>query len=308
MFKTIAILSILFLTSCIDSQPKYKLIYEFENNEQLSQQDRLSTVEVLKRRLDKFSSDFDVSLTNDRKIEVMVKTSFNENRLNLLMTNPGKLEFWELYNSDELSNFLAEANQVLIEEKEKDSIKSKSFIDFVSAMGYQHSPILFYTNVQDTTFVNLSFKNPKIRALLPLDKSYAKFIWGIPTSDGVVPLYAAKSNREDKAFVTGEQIRDARQGYNSMGRPTVSIQMDELGSKRWERMTEIAFNQQTCIAVTLNDLVYSAPGVTAGPIRGGNSEISGNFTLQEAQDLATILSVSKKIPKVKFLQSSIINE
>lgn len=308
MLKNSFIILCLFLMSCINSEPKqtYKLFYEFVNNAQLSEKDRGKTVEVLIRRLKKFSSDFDVSLTNDKKIKILVKTSLDENRLNSLITNQGKLEFWELYKIDNLFNFLGEADKI-VTESQIDSVSAKSIVEYISSMGHQNSSVLFFAKSEDTVVVNERILKFHTRALLPEEYSYSKFIWGIPYNNEELPLYVAKSNRDDKAFITAEHIIDARQGYNAIGRPTIIVQMNELGSKRWERMTETAFNQQTCIAISLNDLVYSAPGVTTGPIRGGNFEISGDFTLEEAVDLSIILSSSHSIPKLQLLQSSIMD-
>ena len=67
------------------------------------------------------------------------------------------------------------------------------------------------------------------------------------------------------------------------------MQMNLKGAKIWEKMTGNAFNTGGQIAIVLDDIVYSPPGVTSGPISGGNSEISGTFTLNEAVDLANVL-------------------
>ncbi|MGJ8593928.1 MAG: SecDF P1 head subdomain-containing protein [Aquaticitalea sp.] len=284
------------------------MLYEFENNTRLSEAERNETVQILNKRLEKFSSDFEVSLTNDKKIKILTKTSFDENRVHNLITNQGKLEFWEIYKSEEFYSFIVEADKIIQEEVSKDSVATQSLLDLVSPAMYPNSPILFYAKTKDTAFISASYTKQHIRNLLPVDYKYTKFLWGQEDEDNGLPLYAIKSNREDKATITGENVTFAKQGYNTIERPTVSITMDELGANRWERMTGRAYREQTCIAVTLNDIVYSAPGVAFGPIHGGNSEISGNFTVEEAQDLATILSASKLIHKLKLLQSSVVGD
>src|SRR5690606_40217920 len=80
--------------------------------------------------------------------------------------------------------------------------------------------------------------------------------------------------------------------YN-MNKPVVSMQMNAKGAKDWEILTGKAFNQQSNIAIVLDNIVYSAPGVTTGPIAGGSSSISGDFTVQETKDLANIIKDGK---------------
>ena len=129
-----------------------------------------------------------------------------------------------------------------------------------------------------------------------------KFLWGIPDDNHHIPLYLAKSNIENKAPLNGESIIEAFQNYDVLGRPTISINMDQNGALIWERLTGNASNNSTNIAITLNNLVFSAPSVNSGPIKAGQSEISGDFTLQQAQDLAIVLSSQKEISRLKLLQ------
>src|SRR5690606_7294122 len=96
---------------------------------------------------------------------------------------------------------------------------------------------------------------------------------------------------------------DARQAYNQLNRPSVSMQMNAKGAKIWEEMTGRAYTQQSQIAIVLDDIVYSAPGVTTGPISGGNSEISGSFTLNEAIDLANVLRAGKLPASADIVQA-----
>ena len=69
-------------------------------------------------------------------------------------------------------------------------------------------------------------------------------------------------------------IVDARDTFDQMGKPAVSMQMNGAGARTWEELTGRAFSQKSFIAIALDDVVYSAPGVTSGPISGGRSEIS----------------------------------
>ena len=122
---------------------------------------------------------------------------------------------------------------------------------------------------------------------------------GIETVD----VYALAGNRENKPQLSGAVITDARQSYNQVGEPSVSMQMNGKGAKIWEEMTGKAYNQQSQIAIVLDNVVYSAPGVTSGPISGGNSEISGAFNINEAIDLANVLRAGKLPASADIVQA-----
>ncbi|MDX1470783.1 MAG: protein translocase subunit SecF, partial [Flavobacteriaceae bacterium] len=98
-------------------------------------------------------------------------------------------------------------------------------------------------------------------------------------------------------------ITDARQSYNQRNEPSVSMQMNGKGAKIWEEMTGRAYQNQSQIAIVLDSIVYSAPGVTTGPISGGNSEISGSFTVNEAVDLANVLRAGKLPASADIVQA-----
>ena len=98
-----------------------------------------------------------------------------------------------------------------------------------------------------------------------------------------------KGNRDNTTALGGSVVVDARQEYDNMSRVVVSMQMNAQGAKVWEEMTGAAYQNQSQIAIVLDDIVYSAPGVTSGPIAGGRSQISGHFTVNQGQDLANRL-------------------
>ena len=84
------------------------------------------------------------------------------------------------------------------------------------------------------------------------------------------------------------------------------MQMDSRGARIWENMTGKAYNQRSNIAIVLDEIVYSAPGVSSGAISGGRSEITGNFTLNEATDLANVLRAGKLPASANIIQSEIV--
>src|SRR5690554_6324918 len=84
------------------------------------------------------------------------------------------------------------------------------------------------------------------------------------------------------------------------------MQMNAQGAKTWEQMTGAAYQNQSQIAIVLDDIVYSAPGVTSGPIAGGRSQISGNFTVNQGQDLANVLRAGKLPASAEIIQAEVI--
>ena len=160
-------------------------------------------------------------------------------------------------------------------------------------------------NTADTSKVREYLNMPQVRSLLPNQLRYAEFAWGVP-SDNFVELYALKGNRENTPSLTGDVITDAQQSYDQLGRVTVSMQMNGKGAKVWEDMTGKAYQEQSNIAIVLDKVVYSAPGVTTGPISGGRSEISGDFDITEGQDLANVLRAGKLPASADIIQSEVV--
>jgi SecD/SecF fusion protein len=143
----------------------------------------------------------------------------------------------------------------------------------------------------DTAQVNRMLKNPKVKQLIP---STMKFLWAVKpvksqdqlSTDEFLELHIIKTSRGGKAPLTGEVIVDARQDLDQRTAPAVSMNMNATGAKKWKRLTGDNVNRR--IAIVLDNYVYSAPNVQ-GEIPNGSSQITGNFTLEEAKDLANIL-------------------
>ena len=158
---------------------------------------------------------------------------------------------------------------------------------------------LFY-NIEDTLQINTIIKNENVRQLIP---NNIKFLWSVkPLSsitdangqvtdiDGeVIELFVIRTSRGGKAPLTGEVITDARQDLDQSARPSISMQMNSNGAKEWRRLTSQNIGRR--VAIVLDDFVYSAPFVQ-NEIPNGNSQITGNFTIEEAQDLACLLYTS----------------
>ncbi|MEQ6120064.1 protein translocase subunit SecDF [Reichenbachiella sp. MALMAid0571] len=149
---------------------------------------------------------------------------------------------------------------------------------------------LFY-NLKDTAQINKILKRKDVKSIIP---ATMKFLWAIKPvknqdpadSDEILELYSIKTSRGGKAPLTGEVITDARQDIDQRSSPSISMNMNATGAKKWKKLTASNINRR--IAIVLDNYVYSAPNVQ-GEIPNGSSQITGNFTLEEAQDMANIL-------------------
>lgn len=154
-----------------------------------------------------------------------------------------------------------------------------------------NSPALGYVLVSDTNRVNRWLERPEIRSLIPGDM---RLLWTAkPEAENsqVLTLLAIRGNREGKAPLTGDVIVDARQDFEDNGAtPSVSMTMNAEGAQKWKKMTTDYL--QKSIAVVLDNQVYTYPNVN-NVIANGSSSISGNFSIEEAKDLANILKAGK---------------
>lgn len=179
------------------------------------------------------------------------------------------------------------------------------------SLGYQGQPVIATFRLKDTAEINSYLRHPQVRSLLPGELRYAKFVWGLPTvnkqlKEEITDLYAIRGNREGVPPLGGGVVTDARQEYDQMSRVVVSMQMNGRGAKIWEEMTGKAYQNASQIAIVLDDIVYSAPGVTSGAISGGRSQISGDFNVTEGQDLANVLRAGKLPASAEIIQAEIV--
>ncbi|MBE37698.1 MAG: protein translocase subunit SecDF [Flavobacteriales bacterium] len=167
-------------------------------------------------------------------------------------------------------------------------------------------PVVGSSLIKDTSKVNSYLNDADVLALIPNELRNAKFLWEAKPFDENnerLRLIAIKSNREDKAKLSGDVIVDANQDIDQFGNPQISMRMNRSGSRLWQKITRE--NIGNSVAVVLDDYVYSFPVVNA-EISGGSSVISGNFTLDEAQDLANILKAGKLPAPARIIQSEIV--
>jgi len=162
-------------------------------------------------------------------------------------------------------------------------------------------------NVKDTSKINRILRRPEIKKIIP--RSY-KLLWDVKpidnqslNSEPILELHIVKVGRGGKAPIEGDVVTDARQTLDQATRPAVSMQMNAKGAKAWRKLT--GDNVGNLIAIVLDNYVYSAPRVN-GEIPNGNSEISGNFTLEEAKDLANVLKAGTLPAPTRIVQEAIV--
>ena len=166
-------------------------------------------------------------------------------------------------------------------------------------------PVVGHALSFDTATVNRYLNLPQVKALLPRD---VKLLWGIKASDPgetIFDLYAIKANtRDGKAPLDGGVVTEAREEYSQHGASAeVSMVMNAAGARSWARLT--ADNIGRSVAIVLDGYVYSAPRVNQ-EIEGGRSSITGNFTIQEAKDLANVLKSGKLPAPARIIQDTVV--
>ncbi len=295
------------------------------------------TYKVLLKRIDQFGvASPSINLdANKGIINVELAGVQNPTRVRNLLQASAYLQFWEVYNIGEIGKNIDDADKALADYMSgvsADTLKNKldsarsaqdsarllanahplaSVIHFIGAQQGKDGKPQYYSAIatveqKDTSIANQYLAMDIVKNNFP---SNIKFLYGLgqkndKTGERYFDLYAIKTvPGTDKAKLEGEGVEDSKADYDEHGRPAIKMTMTPTGSRTWARLT--ADNVNRPIAIVLDDIVYSAPNVM-GVIEGGNSEISGNFTVQEAQDLASILKIGKIDAPAKIVQEQIV--
>lgn len=261
-------------------------------------------------------------------------------RVRNLLQGTASLEFWTTYNFEEIYPYLAEANSRLAQMEEvveegaapADVADGGNVIDQelasqgadADAEAYRKSNPLFallqpsqmngnacigFANSVNMAKVDQYLAMPEIASIFPAE---FRPMWSVKPSSyisggNVYELVAIKaSSRDGKAPLDGGAVTDARVSYNNQsrgGEPTVSMSMNAEGSNVWARLTKENIGRQ--IAIVLDGTVYSYPTVNT-EITGGNSEISGNFDVEEATDLVNVLKSGKLPAPATIVQEQVV--
>jgi SecD/SecF fusion protein len=290
------------------------------------------TYRILLKRIDKFGvAQPNINLDETKGIITIELAGVNDpERVRKYLQSSANLQFFEVYNIGEIGKNIEEADKALqayltgvspdslknVNDSSKSAVRpnDKPLINTVRFIGPQqdkngkpvYNAAIASVELKDTGKANQYLNLDVIKNNFPAD---LKFLWGIEEKDSktsrkYLPLYAIKTiPGSEKAKLEGDGVEDSRQDYDERGRPAIKMQMTPSGTRVWAKLT--TDNVGRPLAIVLDDIVYSAPNVN-GPIEGGSSEITGSFSIEEAQDLANILKSGKLNAPAKIVQEQIV--
>ncbi|EON78872.1 Protein-export membrane protein SecD [Lunatimonas lonarensis] len=290
---------------------------------------------ILRTRIDRFgTSQPNIQrIQGSGRIQIELPGVDNQERVRNLLQGVAKLQFWEVAEINEFGDALQQVNAILVAEARANKPASGSEpaladttdlesdlarqlaegSDSGDDLGLEVSPLfsLLKANyglvyeIRDTLAINRILNREDVRAILPRD---IRLLWSVKPQRAdnmeLLELHAIKAPRgSDQAPLEGDVITDARQSYDQASRPAVSMQMNADGARRWRKLTSENIGRR--IAVVLDDYVYTAPTVQ-GEIPSGQSEITGNFSIEEAKDLANILKSGALPAPTRIVEEAIV--
>ena len=201
--------------------------------------------------------------------------------------------------SDDKSSELTEAQAELIR-------KQNPLFSILQPVQGQGLSLVGYASVRDTAAVDKIIYSDLAKQILPAE---LKLLWSAKPADfsskgDVFELYAIKvTEPSGRAPLEGDVITTARDEFDQYGHPCVSMQMNSDGARRWAQLTKQ--NIGRAVAIVLDDAVYSAPRVNS-EIAGGNSQITGNFSIEDTKDLANTLNSGKMPAPTRIVQEEVV--
>ncbi len=255
-------------------------------------------------------------------------------RVRTNLQSSANLQFWEVYRDDELMPYWAAAEQAYSNfvngttpavtpdssaatvdsagnpvaktdsaaNPNNNQVSLAAAFPELAASGYRE------ISLRDSAEFRSVLRNVILKAFPP----DAKVLFGIPAlvnnvRSKNIPIYVIRTKGSDKAPIEGDVVVSASQVFDPVtNKPVVSMDMNHGGSLKWETMTETSFNEKRPIAIVVDDIVYSAPVANDGKITGGRTSISGNFSLEEAQDLANILKIGRLSAPARIVQEQVV--
>ena len=301
---------------------------------------------VLRTRIDRFGVvQPNIQSLEDKMGRIMVELPGikEPERVRKLLQGSANLEFWETYNANEIAPYMQSADAKLrtiltsttdtVATPVKTEAKTISATDSIAAalkgetasqgaemeqykkehpllavmqVNPAEGPVAGYALAKDTATINSYLAMPEVQAELPKD---LRLKWGVSAASfdpkkQTYELYAIRATeRNGRAPLEGDVIVDAKDDFDQYGKPSVSMSMNTDGARRWALLTKQNIGKS--IAIVLDGYVYSAPNVI-NEITGGNSEITGHFTPEEAKDLANVLKSGKMPAPAHIVQEDIV--
>ncbi len=226
-------------------------------------------------------------------------------RVKKMLQTSAKLQFWEVQQAPEIFPYFEQLSTLI--SLKGDSIGVAKNTDFLKLLQINTLATAGVANVKlsDTATVNKILNHPIAKSARPANIKYTHFMWGYKPdagNEGNLVLYAIRGNASQKAPVDGA-VESANISYDQLGRVVVDMQMDSKGAKDWKTMTEK--NVGKPVAVSLDNVIYTAPNVNEA-IPSGRTQISGNFSQEEAQDLVNVLGAGKLPAGAKIVQAEVV--
>lgn len=227
-------------------------------------------------------------------------------RVKQLLQTSAKLQFWEVQQINEIAPYLEQLSSTVSAKGDSLGVnKNLNLFKILNLDKLTHSSAVASIKLSDTAAINKILKSKFAHDIRPANLKYTEFMWAYkPESHNpeYLSLYAIKSNINKKAPIDGA-VESAKVDYDQHRRIVVDMQMDANGTKEWKSLTEK--NVGRPIAVTLDNRVYTAPNVNEA-IPNGRSQISGNFTEEEATDLVNVLGTGKLPASAKIVQADVV--
>lgn len=247
--------------------------------------------DVIQTRLNLFGiSDPTMQKLENGQIQIDLQGIQDTARLKNLLTAHADLAFWETYISNELIPNLMELN------------KKQPFLQLFEQIGNTYSPVIGTALYTDTAKINEILRSPAALKILPRDVRFAWEVKPVDETGQYFRLIALKAGRRGCPALNGDVITDARAEMNA-NYAEIMMSMNASGAREWARFTQMNIGRP--IAIVLDGLVYTYPTVQS-EITCGRSSIAGNFTEEEAKDLANVLKSGKMPAPVRILQIEVI--
>ena len=259
----------------------------------------------------------------DGRILVELPGVSDTDRVKKLLQSTAKLEFWQVVRQDPtVLQYFSSINTEKYNVKNEKGQVIKSLAEVMQGLGSNAS---FAVDVKDTAVVNRVLQDKSFVPSLPANIRGYKYSWANKVANyGNAPaakdapklleFYVLKGkNGTQEPLITGDKVVSASAERNAgsiTNEPVVSMQMNQVGAQEWARITDelkpsAADRNGQGVAIVLDNMVYSAPSIK-NQITGGNSQISGNFTLEEAKDLGNILQAGSLPASSKIVSAEVV--
>jgi len=263
--------------------------------------------EVIRTRIDKLGAiQPNVQrVPGTARISVEMPGMKDIDKVKKMLQTSAKLQFWEVQQVPEIAPYFQTLTTMVA--TKGDSMGVAKNVNFMNLLQLDKLRTNGVANVKlsDTAVVNKILNSKVGQSLRPANIKYTQFMWGYKpeaTDSESLVLYAIRGNINQKAPVDGA-VETANISYDELSRVVVDMQMDSKGAKEWKTLTEK--NVGKPVAVTLDNRVYTAPNVV-GAIPNGRTQISGNFSQEEAKELVDVLGAGKLPAGAKVVQATVV--